>query len=526
MKVALKKYLFFVVLTFLLIGFDYALANDFVLSPAKVEVFAKPGERIEKEINITNRLGRTSNFIVEVEDFIGFDVPSFKNYVKPEKSIFRLEDGEKINLKIEIDIPENAEPGGFYATVLVSPKRIDGESQAEVSLSARIGSRFFVRVEGEAEEAGLLEKFEKTDNGFSILFRNQGNVHSNLYGKIEIKNIFGKVVDSIEIDPYFSLPNSLRHREIEWGSEKGLGYYTAHLSLSRGYKDIIDFAKDSFFSFSSTGFVAIAVIILALITIILLFIVFRKNKSRKAMAMSLIIFSVLFSFSVLAEEMTSDNYIIQADSINPGGVLATTSNYQIRDTIGEQATGVSDSDNYSTKAGYQQMHEVSIAISAPSDITMSPNITTAGGTSNGSGSATATTDSASGYVLYVKASASPAMVSAGDSFADYTPAAAGTPDYTWAISASDSEFGFSPEGSHIVQKFQDNGSICNAGSNDTESICWYNLSTTDEAISQSYSANNPSGTATTVRFRAELGASHSQTAESYQAGITLTALAN
>ena len=53
--------------------FDSALASDFMLSPAKIEVFVKPGEKIEKEIFITNRLGRSTDFIVEVEDFIGYD---------------------------------------------------------------------------------------------------------------------------------------------------------------------------------------------------------------------------------------------------------------------------------------------------------------------------------------------------------------------------------------------------------------------------------------------------------------------
>lgn len=230
---------------------------------------------------------------------------------------------------------------------------------------------------------------------------------------------------------------------------------------------------------------------------------------------------------VLAEEMSSTNYKIQADSVNVGGILATTTNYQLQNTIGESVTGVSDSANYKVKAGYQQMHEVYISVTAPANITMAPNIKTiSGGASNGSGNATVITDSASGYILSIKASAAPAMAMAGDSFADYTPAAAGTPDYTWLVAVAGSEFGFTPEGAHIMQKFKDNGAVCNAGAGDTASACWYNLSTINETIAQSYSANHTAGTATTLRFKAESGSSHTQTIGNYQATITLTALAN
>jgi hypothetical protein len=248
----------------------------------------------------------------------------------------------------------------------------------------------------------------------------------------------------------------------------------------------------------------------------------------------ILLFSIAFCYMlhvscyiVLAEEMQSTNYKIQADSINIGGNLATTSNYRIDDTVGEVATGVSTTTNYQLKAGYQQMQISYISLAVPSDITMGPNIETTGGSSDGSGSATVITDSNSGYILTVQANVSPALQSASDSFADYTPAAAGTADYSWSVDSSASEFGFTPEGSHIVQKFLDNGGLCNAaGGSDTSSACWYNLSTTAETIAQSHSANQPSGTATTLRFKAEIGSSHTQTAATYQATITLTAIAN
>jgi hypothetical protein len=155
---------------------------------------------------------------------------------------------------------------------------------------------------------------------------------------------------------------------------------------------------------------------------------------------------------------------------------------------------------------------------------MSPSIAgVTGGTSNGSTVVTVTTDSPSGYSLFIKASSSPALISGANSFADYTPA--GDPDFTFSILASASEFAFSPEGTHIVQKYKDDTvSLCNTGSSDTPNACWDALSTSNQTISQSTSGNHPSGTATTLKFRAQSGSSHIQPPGEYTATTTVTAL--
>ncbi len=52
--------------------------------------------------------------------------------------------------------------------------------------------------------------------------------------------------------------------------------------------------------------------------------------------------------------MGSSNYQINWDSVNSGGVdVATSTNYLLRDTVGEQATGFSSSTNYTVSAGYR-----------------------------------------------------------------------------------------------------------------------------------------------------------------------------
>lgn len=253
----------------------------------------------------------------------------------------------------------------------------------------------------------------------------------------------------------------------------------------------------------------------------------RKGKFKKITVISLFTIGILGGANfTIAQTMSSANYKIQADSANVGGILSNSSNYRIEDTVGEIATGESSSASYKIKAGYQQMHEVFLSMTAASDVVMGPSINgNAGGTANGSTQTTVTTDSASGYQLSIKAGASPAMQghSLGSSISNYTPSGT-NPDFTFFVPPNAGEFGFTPEGNDTVQKYKDDGSSCNSGSSQTADACWNALTTTNEAISSRTSSNQPSGTVTTVKFRITLGTSFFQIEDNYTATSTLTAV--
>lgn len=235
---------------------------------------------------------------------------------------------------------------------------------------------------------------------------------------------------------------------------------------------------------------------------------------------------ITFTHSVtLAYVAESTNYRLQSDSLNFAGLRSTSASFVMEDTVGEIGSGTSTSASYNLHAGYQAMQGGTLSINAPGDVTLSGTITdTDGGQASGSAVWTVSTDNAAGYTLAIKASASPAFVSGSNSFADYTTASS-DPDYTWSVGASSKEFGFTPEGTDIVAKFKDNGSSCNTGSGNTASTCWEELAITDQTISQRASATGGSGVDTTVRFRAEAGATAAPATGTYSASITVTATA-
>ena len=174
--------------------------------------------------------------------------------------------------------------------------------------------------------------------------------------------------------------------------------------------------------------------------------------------------------------------------------------------------------------------EVTVSDCADFTMTGSPIPGITGGTATGDCTWTVTTNDTAGFSMSIKASSSPALATGSYSFADYTEANSGTPDYTWSVAASASEFGYTVEpatAADTVQAFLDDGaSACNTGSTNGVNTCWYHTTTTDYTIINRSSETGANGEDEVVRFKAEVGSSSFQEAETYQATITVTVTTN
>ena len=236
--------------------------EDFVLGPGRTDLVLEPGEKSIQQIAITNRLGRSQDFNLEIEDFSGSDNPdqtvrlfgdikgpySLKDYVKPEITKFSLKHGERIIIPIEIDIPEDSEAGGLYASVIVSSASDESNPVrgSQTKLITRLGTLFFVRVAGDVDESLSLQTFKVSDTQygfyekgpipFELIVKNEGNIHINPSGKIEIRNLLGKKVGEVTVDKYFAMPDAVREREVKWDAGMLAGRYTATLTLDKNYQ--------------------------------------------------------------------------------------------------------------------------------------------------------------------------------------------------------------------------------------------------------------------------------------------------
>jgi hypothetical protein len=246
--------------------------GDFVVGPGKTELSANPGQTIVKEITITNRISDKRIFRLTVDDITGSadgssavsltdgerGPYSIRDYISFPEDTITLGLGERARIPVTITIPANAEPGGLYGSVLVSTERINDSGAVEIPRSpviARIGSLFFVTINGDIENSGKTTAIKTLDGtwwyergpvNLGITYENTGSVHLNPYGEVSVTNMFGEQVGFIELEPWFVLPQSLRTRDLAWEREFLLGRYTVTAKINSGYDDVIDEVSTTF----------------------------------------------------------------------------------------------------------------------------------------------------------------------------------------------------------------------------------------------------------------------------------------
>ena len=281
------------------------LLNDFVLEPAKNEVIINPGEEASRTLSLTNRTERTITFKIDIEDLVGSDDPedqikllgdeegpySLKDFLIPEAREFTLEPGEKMTQQINVSLPSDSTPGGYYGAIILSSageekEAVEADVSGKTKIITRIASLFLVRVSGETEESSSVSTFKAIGpgagvysshpEGFEVAIKNEGSVHLVHYGEVVITNMFGKTITSLPMDAFFSLPKSTRLNEALWEDSFTIGYYKASLEIYKGYgdDDNLDSASISFWVLPwQVVLPALAVIIL----IILLINFLKKN---------------------------------------------------------------------------------------------------------------------------------------------------------------------------------------------------------------------------------------------------------
>lgn len=233
---------------------------------------------------------------------------------------------------------------------------------------------------------------------------------------------------------------------------------------------------------------------------------------------------LLYSGVVLAQAMSGSSYQIESDSINVGGAFSESDSFQLEDTTGEVATGFSESDSFELRAGYQQMQAVTLAMSQPDPVSLSPALSgVTGGVSNGSTTINVITDNPAGYELLISASTDPAMQSEEYTIADYQPSGA-APDLDFTTASTSAHFGFSVESVDASSRFFNNGSSCDTGDNNTPLVCWDGLSMDPTTVAATSTSNHPDGTDTIIHFRVGVGDSVMQPPGTYVATTTITAI--
>ena len=249
--------------------------NDFVIGPGRFQIELEPGESQTVELMVSNRMGDGRIFSFNTEDTEGSRDGSaavtllgeregpytLRDFISVPHEEFYLEHGQRARVPVTVSLPPDAEPGGRYGSLLTSiitnPHELEDPSgaQAASAVISRIGTLFFVTTPGDIDRDGELQNFGTINQqtffnsgpiSFLIEYENRGTVHTTPYGIVTITNALGEEVGSLQLDPWFVMPDSLRTREVSWDREFLIGRYTATIELNRGYDDIVDEMSYSF----------------------------------------------------------------------------------------------------------------------------------------------------------------------------------------------------------------------------------------------------------------------------------------
>lgn len=268
------------------------------ITPLTFEISANPGTAIENKVEVLNPTKNTINVSMEIEDFTALGeegavavgeqenkIYSLKRWVTTTPKVFTLAPGANKVVTFRVDIPENAEPGGKYATILASVTGISGPKQSGATINPKVGSLLLVSVSGEIKEDIKVKGFSVpsliSQGPVPLVLRllNEGTVHEKPNGLITVTDIFGRQIAKIEIPQKNVLPGAVRKIEAQlknkwlWGIR-----YRATFSGSYGSQNTPLTASVDFWAFPWQ----IAIPVFVVLIIVIWFIAKTSKKIKKA----------------------------------------------------------------------------------------------------------------------------------------------------------------------------------------------------------------------------------------------------
>lgn len=255
------------------------VANGFKVSPVRAEVTVDKGKTSTQKVYVTNVNSYPVTARAIINDFeastdetgkpqIILDENksaasnSFKSLVKPIADV-TLEPGKAVEIPVVITVPGDAQAGGYYGAVRFISAESDTPGQKNVALSASVGTIFLVKVPGELTEQlqlvdfsaakdGSTSRFFTNGNNLEIITRlkNTGNIHVAPFGRVQISDRSGKIVEEYEFNgesPRANiLPNSTRKFTDKLKKQNFVGKYTVTANLGYGTTGSLISTKTTF----------------------------------------------------------------------------------------------------------------------------------------------------------------------------------------------------------------------------------------------------------------------------------------
>jgi hypothetical protein len=259
------------------------MAKALTVSPPLVDESMDPGQSRQGRIMLINDTNDEQTYYTSIQKFMAKgeegqqeyldekDAAGLPKWLTLDQDKVTLKPGESKEFGWLIRLPQNAEPGGHYASVFFSTQP-STDGQTTVGVGGKLGVLFLVNVSGNIKEDASVESFALVSREqdpaqakpisslnhlpalFELRVKNTGSVHIEPQGELEIRNLFGGKVAAVPANPQRSrvLPDSIRRIRTIWGDKEivpakgfwdglknewkgfAVGRYTAELKATYG----------------------------------------------------------------------------------------------------------------------------------------------------------------------------------------------------------------------------------------------------------------------------------------------------
>ena len=231
------------------------------ISPAYYELNAEAGRTYSLDLKLKNVTPSDVIYNSSVNDFVSANETGAPSIVEkstlpatasiiswiPALDKIKVKSQQRVAISAQINVPANAEPGGHYG-VLSFYGDAPSLNSTGVGINVSTGVLILIRVSGDITEKASLASFytslndkqswffENSPITFVTRIRNEGNIHVKPIGNIEIHDMFGNLVESLEVGDVKSnvLPDGIRRYDVQYDNGWMFGKYTANLALGYG----------------------------------------------------------------------------------------------------------------------------------------------------------------------------------------------------------------------------------------------------------------------------------------------------
>ena len=300
----MKKAFIVATLAVLVLGLAPLGVFALTVSPPLMEFDARVGDSITDVVKLYNETNVPLTLSASVQNFKAMGetgTPEFLPaggtglavWIEMAEKEVTLAPGEGKSVLFTIKVPGDAEPGGHFVGILWTSGATPTTGESSVGLIAKTGTLVLVRVAGAVNESGRIVEF-LTDRqsynylpaNFALRFSNTGNIHLKPAGMIEVKNMWGAKVATLDVNKDLAnvLPDSIRKFEAKWQKNEvpagisdwqkerenfAWGKYTAIVVLNYGANGQVATAQVSFwvFPWRVTLFYLVMVVIVLLLLV-------------------------------------------------------------------------------------------------------------------------------------------------------------------------------------------------------------------------------------------------------------------